>query len=194
MKLVIYIHGFNSSLSSFKAEVLARLIQEQRLNIELWCPDLSHWPEKAVACLIDRISGYHIKDVTLVGSSLGGFYGAYLSQRLGCRSVLINPAITPHAGLLSYVGRQKNLYTGEEYEFTHEHLHQLERLYVKEIKRSDKLFLVHTTGDELLDWKIAAHRFEGCRRLIVGGSDHGFSNFEDYAEIVLAYVNDESAS
>jgi predicted esterase YcpF (UPF0227 family) len=193
MKLVIYIHGFNSSSSSFKAKVLARVIQERHSNIELWCPDLSHWPEKAVASLIDRISAHPIEDVTLVGSSLVGFYGAYLSQRFGCRSVLINPAITPHAGLLSYVGWQKNLYTDEEYEFTHEHLHQLERLYVNEIKRVDKLFLVHTTGDELLDWKIAAHRFEGCRRLIVGGGDHGFSNFEDYAEIVLAYVTGEPA-
>ena len=193
MKLVIYIHGFNSSSSSFKAKVLGRLIEERHSNIEFWCPDLSHWPEKAVACLIDRIRAYPIKDVTLVGSSLGGFYAAYLSQRFGCRSVLINPAITPHTGLLHYVGRQKNLYTGEEYEFTHEHLHQLEQLYVKEIKRVDKLFLVHTTGDELLDWKTAARHFDGCRRLIVGGSDHGFTNFEDYADNVLSYVNGESS-
>ncbi|MDA1331593.1 MAG: alpha/beta fold hydrolase [Proteobacteria bacterium] len=191
MKLYIYIHGFNSSSSSLKAKVLARLIQERHSNIEFWCPDLSHWPEKAVACLLDRISAHPIKDVMLVGSSLGGFYGTYLSHRVGCRSVLINPAITPHTGLLNHVGQQKNLYTGEEYEFTNEHLRQLERLYVKEIKRVEKLFLVHTTGDELLDWKTAARRFDGCRRLIVGGSDHGFTNFEDYADIVLSHLNGE---
>jgi predicted esterase YcpF (UPF0227 family) len=43
-------------------------------------------------------------------------------------------------------------------------------------------------GDELLDWKIAARHYEGAKRLIISGGDHGFSNFEDYAQIALSFV------
>jgi predicted esterase YcpF (UPF0227 family) len=107
---------------------------------------------------------------------------------------LINPAITPHIGLKNYVGQQKNLYTNEEYEFTNQHIEQLETMYTPKLKKPERLFLIHTTGDELLDWRVAQQHYKDSKRLIVSGSDHGFSNFEDYAGIVLTHASREPLS
>ncbi|MEK9866049.1 MAG: YqiA/YcfP family alpha/beta fold hydrolase [Betaproteobacteria bacterium] len=190
MSLIVYIHGFNSSASSYKAGVIQSAIQDHDKELQFWCPDLPHWPNEAVACLEREISQHD--EVTLIGSSLGGYYATYLTERLGHRCVLINPAITPHEGLSAYVGKQTNLYTKEEYEFTVDHLSQLKALYVDGLSRLDRIFLIHTTGDELLDWKVAVKRYDGARQLIIQGSDHGFGDFGKYVDLVMAYVVDPS--
>ncbi len=138
--------------------------------------------------LQERIAHENPEEVTLVGSSLGGFYATWLTEHLGCRSVLVNPAITPHEGLRAYLGPQKNLYTGQPYEFTESHLAQLEALYLQRPRRIDRYLLIHTTGDELLDWRVAVARYEGCRQIIIAGSDHGFGEFGDYADCVLGFA------
>ena len=187
-RMIVYIHGFNSSPSSHKANQLrARL--EARGRQELFaCPELSHWPERAMQQLQQQVAGVPPGQLTLVGSSLGGFYATWLTEKLGCRAVLVNPAITPHEGLKAYLGPQKNLYTGHEYEFTQGHLEQLAGFYVERPQRMERYFLIHTTGDELLDWRIAVARYGGCRQIIVAGSDHGFAEFSDYVDSVLEFA------
>ena len=64
MKLIIYAHGFNSSSSSYKARLLQRLICEQGVNVDFWCPDLPHWPEEAVTVLSNKIKIGSIDDVS----------------------------------------------------------------------------------------------------------------------------------
>ena len=186
--MIVYIHGFNSSPASHKANLLRERLAECGSENEFACPALSHWPEKAMAQLKDQVTVAGPGQVTLVGSSLGGFYATWLTEHLGCGSVLVNPAITPHEGLRTYLGQQTNLYTGEKYEFTEEHLAQLKALYIARPKRMERYLLIHTTGDELLDWRIAVQRYQGCRQIVVDGSDHGFSEFGDYIDCVFEFA------
>jgi hypothetical protein len=138
--------------------------------------------------LLEReVSRATTSEVTLVGSSLGGFYATWLTEKLGMRSVLVNPAITPHDGLRAYLGPQKNLYSAEEYVLTEEHLAQLAALHVPKPARIGSYLLLHTTGDELLDWRVAVDHYHGCRQVIVQGSDHGFREFGDYIDIVFSF-------
>ncbi|HVY05733.1 MAG TPA: YqiA/YcfP family alpha/beta fold hydrolase [Burkholderiales bacterium] len=186
--MIVYIHGFNSSPSSHKSKLLRERLAACGRESEFACPALPHWPAQAMAMLEREIAHVAPDEVTLVGSSLGGFYATWLTEKFGMRSVLVNPAITPHEGLRAYLGAQKNLYTREEYVLTEEHLAQLAALRVDEPKKRDKYLLVHTTGDELLDWRIAADRYHGCRQVIVQGGDHGFAGFGAYLDIVLEFA------
>ncbi len=185
--MIVYIHGFNSSPSSHKSNQLRERLAELGRESEFACPALPHYPRDAMALLESEVSGTPPDQVTLIGSSLGGFYATYLTEKLGLRSVLVNPAITPHEGLRSYLGPQKNLYTGAEYILTEEHLEQLAELHVAKPARMDRYLLLHTTGDELLDWRVAVDHYHGCRQVVVQGSDHGFRQFGDYIDIVLEF-------
>ena len=186
--MIVYIHGFNSSPSSHKSGQLRQRLASLGRESEFLCPALPHLPGEAMALLERQLSDIAADKVMLVGSSLGGFYATYLTEKLGVRSVLVNPAITPHEGLRSYLGAQKNLYTGDEYVLTEEHLRQLAGLQVVKPARMDRYLLMHTTGDELLDWRVAVNHYHGCRQIIVQGSDHGFRQFGDYLDIVLEFA------
>src|SRR4051812_26538836 len=118
--MLIYIHGFNSSPASFKARVLQERLSARGRRDEFMAPALPHSPAAAAGAL-DALAGQHPQAV-LVGSSLGGFYATWLAERHGLRAVLVNPAVRPYELLAGHVGRQKNFHSGEEYDFTLEHV------------------------------------------------------------------------
>jgi predicted esterase YcpF (UPF0227 family) len=64
----------------------------------------------------------------------------------------------------------------------------MQALYIPRPERMDNYLMIHTTGDELLDWRVAVERFRGCRQIVVDGSDHGFSEFGDYVDSVLEFA------
>jgi predicted esterase YcpF (UPF0227 family) len=186
--MIFYIHGFNSSPASHKARQLLERLRAEGREREFACPGLPHRPGAAIELLEREVRAHPPANVTLVGSSLGGFYATWLTERLGVRSVLVNPAITPHEGLRAWLGPQKNLYTDEAYELTQAHLDELAALQVPRPARIENYLLMHTTGDELLDWRVAVDHYKGCRSVIVQGSDHGFAEFGDYLDIVLQFA------
>jgi predicted esterase YcpF (UPF0227 family) len=188
LAMILYIHGFNSSPASRKSRQLQERLAALGRADEFRCPALPHWPREAMDLLEREIGGSDPRQVTLVGSSLGGFYATYLTEKTGVRAVLVNPAITPHEGLRAYLGPQKNLYTGEAYELTPAHLEQMATLQVPQPIRLENYLLMHTTGDELLDWRAAVDHYRGCRSVVVQGSDHGFEAFGNYLDIVLDFA------
>lgn len=185
--MYVYIHGFNSSPASIKARQLDAGLEALGRGAEFACPALSHEPQEAMRQLEAALRGHVPASVTLVGSSLGGFYAAWLAERRGCRAVLVNPAVNPHIGLEAYLGAQRNLYTGETYQLTRAHLEQLAAFHVGVPTRLERYFLMVTTGDEVLDYRAAVARYAGARQLVVQGSDHGFAEFEEHLEAVLAF-------
>lgn len=186
--MILYIHGFNSSPASHKARLLQERLRLLGRESEFFCPALPHRPREAIALLEREVEQAGAETITLVGSSLGGFYATWLTEKSGCRAVLVNPAITPYEGLRSYLGPQQNLYTGEPYTLTEDHLAQLSAYRIEKPVRTDRYLLMHTTGDELLDWRIAVDRYRGCRQIVIDGSDHGFPGFGDYLDCVLEFA------
>jgi predicted esterase YcpF (UPF0227 family) len=181
--VIVYLHGFNSSPQSHKAQVFARHMAERALAAEFACPTLPPSAREAIR-VAERLAG---KSVCYVGSSLGGFYATYLVEKHGGRAVLINPAIDPHIGLRTYLGRQKNLYTGEPYELTAAHLDEWRELYVPKITPSRYLLLVET-GDEVLDYRRAVERYAGAERVVVRGGDHSLQSFPTHLARILSFA------
>ena len=191
MATVVYLHGFNSAPQSVKGQLLARAAAALPEPPRFHLPQLHHRPALAmcaVATWIDREvpSGC---DLTLIGSSLGGFYATALAEQYGARAVLINPAIRPHEDLRPYDGRQRNPYTGEEYDITRAHFDELSALAVARITRPERYFLLVRTGDELLDWHAAVEFYAGANQYVAGGGDHGWTDFDDEAASVLRFAD-----
>jgi predicted esterase YcpF (UPF0227 family) len=185
--MYLYIHGFNSSPASIKARQLHSKLEAQGRAASFACPALSHRPRDAMRQLEALMPGHAPDTVTLVGSSLGGFYATWLAERHGCRAVLVNPAVTAHLGLEAYLGAQRNLHTGETYELTRAHLDELGAFHVAAPTRPGRYFLMVTTGDEVLDHRAAVEKYAGARQLVIQGSDHGFAEFGRHLDAVLAF-------
>jgi predicted esterase YcpF (UPF0227 family) len=184
--VILYLHGFNSSPQSHKAQAMERYMAERRLAAQYACPALPPLASQAIREIEPRMLG---KAVCFVGSSLGGFYATYLAEKHGARAVLINPAIEPHVGLRAYLGPQQNLHTGEPYELTQAHLHEWEKLYVARITPSRYLLLVET-GDEVLDYREAVKRYAGSEQVVIQGGDHSLQSFPRHLPRILEFAGD----
>lgn len=186
--MIIYVHGFNSSPDSIKARLLGQYLAAQHPDIDYRVPALSHWPSEAVAsveALIEEVPG---QKVTLVGSSLGGFYSIWLTERYKqCRAVLVNPAIYPHRLLADWLGENENLYTHERYTLTPTHLHQLEALALPCITQHERFLLLTQTADETLDYREGVEYLDGAEQFVQRGGSHGFDRFEDLMPAIVAF-------
>ena len=185
--MIFYLHGFNSSPQSRKAQQLKEYLEERGLGGRFACPSLPHWPDDAIRVVEHELRHRRGDTATLVGSSLGGYYATYVSERHGLRAVLINPAIDPHVGLRACLGQQHKYYSDETYELTGEHLRQWERQFVPHIHPERYLLLVET-GDELLDYRVAVKRYRGAQQVVVQGGDHSFSSFPEQLPHILGFA------
>ncbi len=183
---LIYIHGFNSSPASSKAQVLHEWLAAAGRAQDFFAPALPHSPA-AAAKMLEAIARARPQAV-LVGSSLGGFYATWLAERFAMRAVLVNPAVRPYELLAGQVGRQKNFHTGEEYDFTAQHVDELRALEVGAIDPV-RYFLMVETGDEVLDCRHAVEKYRGARQLVIEGGDHGFSDFAAHVDAVLEFAS-----
>jgi predicted esterase YcpF (UPF0227 family) len=186
MTAVIYIHGLNSSAASFKARLIRARLERQGLAAAFRAPSLPDRPAAAIALLEQELAA--APQATLIGSSLGGYYATWLAERHGVRAALVNPAVEAPRLLAGMLGPQANLYTGERYELTPRHLDELRALDVAAVTCPERYLLLVTTGDEVLDYRAAVAKYAGCRQIVVPGSDHGFGDFGDYLDDVLAFA------
>ena len=174
---ILYLHGFCSSPESWKAKLLGDAMRARGLADRFFCPALLPVPNEAIA-QAESILRSQNGPLTLVGSSLGGFYSTYLAEKHDLRAALINPAVVAPLSLNAYNGTQENLYTGETFDFTAEHIEQLRALECGTITPERYLLLVET-GDEVLDYQQAVKRYAGCRQEVFAGGDHSFTRFPD---------------
>jgi uncharacterized protein len=184
--MLIYIHGFNSAPGSYKARVVGERMRALGREANYRVPALPHRPAAAMALLRELVEQH--PRATLIGSSLGGYYATWLVEHYGgLRAALVNPAVRPYTLLSGYLGAQKNIYTGEEYELTARHMAELKALEVTAIT-PERYLLLTRTGDEVLDYRLAVEKYRGARQQVIPGGDHGFGDFENYLDTVLTFA------
>jgi hypothetical protein len=194
-RTLVYLHGFRSSSRSVKAQLFVRAIEAlpQSVRPRLHVPDLPFDPAAAVAGVFAWIEhalagSDPANELTLLGSSLGGFYATHLAERFGARAVVINPTIRPYDDLAPFAGAQTNLHSGEQFEVTDAHFRALRDLAVTRITRPERYFLLVRSGDEVLLWREAVEFYAGAWQFVLGGGDHGWTDFSDEIPAVLRFA------
>jgi predicted esterase YcpF (UPF0227 family) len=185
--MILYLHGFRSSPHSFKARHMAERLQTLGRADEYYCPQLPASPAEAIRLALNYAEQFPPEQLTVIGSSLGGFYATWLAERLGCRAVLLNPAVKPPRDLESYVGVTTHYHSDEPFEFKHAYIDELRALAVDKVTRPERYFLIAATGDEVLDWREMVAHYPGAQKTVIQGSDHGIAEFADHADSVLAF-------
>lgn len=194
MRTIVYLHGFISAPASRKATMLRDYVQGCVTGVALVVPALHHRPSRAIAQVAQACAPVPAADLTLVGSSLGGFYATVMAERLGCRAVVVNPAVHPHTHFSRYLGAQRNLYTGEAFVLTQEHVDELRAMDPPAITKPGRYWLIVETGDEVLDYREAVAFYAGACQTVIQGGDHALQSFPEHIPDIVDWALRASAA
>ena len=190
---LLYLHGFRSSPQSAKSRKMAEIVQNQHPGVTWWCPQLPASPKQAIQELIEGTAAWPSAHSAVVGSSLGGFYAAWLSQHLGFPAVLLNPAVHPARDLKKYVGTHPSWHDpAQKVFFKAEYVQELAVLEQVFLEKSPKAcpptLSIIAKGDEVLDWREMLARHASGHVRLIEGSDHALSDFDDYLPEILEFL------
>ena len=187
MDKYIYIHGFGGSGLGVKASLFREYFGDTII-----CPSLSYVPALAIDTLkqlIEQMVDH--ATVTLIGSSLGGYYAMYLAEHYGIKAVLINPSIYPYETLQKVYGIAFNYHDESKFEWNEKHIHALRDYDVQDITPQQYLVLLQTE-DELLDYRQAQRKFQNATVIVEEGGNHSYKNIESKFEIIESFAHRSS--
>ena len=112
--MIVYLHGFRSSPQSRKAQMLREHLQKLGRVDQFVCPALPASPRMASQLALYAARSTRVEHLAVIGSSLGGYYATWVAEHLGCRAVLLNPAVDPARDLQAHIGRQPVFFSNDE--------------------------------------------------------------------------------
>ncbi len=186
---LLYLHGFRSSPQSVKAQIMAALVQARHPCVTWWCPQLPASPAQAMALLIQGTAAWPRGQMAVMGSSLGGFYAAWLSAHWGVPAVLINPAVHPSRDLARYIGEHPVWQDpAQSIFFEPAYVQELMELESQPLPTRPATLALIAKGDEVLDWREMLARHQGGQVRLIEGSDHALSDFDDHLPQILEFL------
>jgi predicted esterase YcpF (UPF0227 family) len=186
---LLYLHGFRSSPQSAKAQIMAQRVQALHPGVTWWCPQLPASPAQAMDLLLQGTAEWPREQMAVMGSSLGGFYAAWLSSHLSVPAVLINPAVHPSRDLARYIGEHPVWQDPtQSIFFEPAYVQELQVLESQRLPTQPITLALIAKGDEVLDWREMLARHQAGRVRLIEGSDHALSDFEDHLPQILEFL------
>lgn len=187
--MIIYIHGFGSSGEASKAKALRYYCHQKGLRFI--APSLPSIPDLAIKTLSELIESYQQnEEVYLIGSSLGGYYALYLSDKYDLKAALINPAVDASETLKRALGNAIHYYDNSTYEWNESHLDMLINYEIEE-PNSENILLLLQKGDEVLDYEEAIDALPDVKTILEEGGNHSFEGIERYFETIITFFQCE---
>ena len=194
---ILYLHGYNSSPQSEKAQLTKRYFTKHFPDIIFHCPQIVSHPQGAITQFENIIETANSQAATIdnhqpiqwvfIGSSLGGYFATYLSEKYKSPAILINPAVKPYELLIDYLGEQTNTYTQEVYQVDKSFIGHLKALEKSHIDKKNYLLLVQT-GDEVLDYRQAIDKYKNAQIIEQQGGDHSFIDYENMLPTMASFL------
>lgn len=170
--------------------MLREHLQKLDLVDQFVCPALPASPRMASQLALYAARSTRAERVALIGSSLGGYYATWVAEQLGCRAVLLNPAVDPARDLQAHVGRQPVFFSDDEIDFRPEYIDELRALDTG-VTNPERYFLIAATGDTVINYRMMVAKYHGARQRVIEGSNHELSDFAQYVDEVLSFCGIE---
>ena len=159
-------------------------------QVTWWAPQLPPSPQEAAQLLVQGIADWPRATMAVMGSSLGGYYAAWLATQTGCRAVLLNPAIHPARDLARYIGEQTLWQDPTQlFFFLPQYVDELRALECPGAALARRTFAVIARGDEVLDWREMAQHYAGAHIKLLEAGDHALSDFDMHIEEILQFLD-----
>jgi uncharacterized protein len=190
MHKLLYLHGFNSSPQSLKAQQISQYMSDNHCLDQLLCPQIPSVPEEA-RLFLEQLVEETLENYPLsfAGSSLGGYYATYLAEKYSGPAVLINPSVKPYETLSAHLGENKFYFDEGCWEFDESHIQQLKDMKVEKITEPERYLVLLQTGDETLDYREAELKYKDSQCIIEQGGDHSFVDLERFIPKIMQFSN-----
>lgn len=186
--LLVYIHGFNSSPLSVKAEQTRQYVIDQQLPIDFVAPALADYPGEAYRQVQELITQAGDRPIGIVGSSMGGFLAMVIAEEFGLRAVLINPVVRPHLLMGAILGESINPCTGQSYCLEQSHVKEVLALTPEQVQHPERLLVMVQTDDEILDYRRAVEYYQGSQLIIEQGGGHSFQGYKNHLPDIIKFL------
>ena len=173
-----------------KAELCREYLLKE-LPCRFYCPQVASSPKATIEQLEQIVALHPEEQWVFIGSSLGGYFSTYLSEKFAAPAVLVNPAVKPFELLTDYLGEQVNPYTDEVYQVDLSFIDDLKQIEHKNITSDNYLVMVQT-DDEVLDYKQACNKYNASRLVVEQGGDHSFIDFHLRLPEIKLFIVDKS--
>ena len=172
---------------------MAALVAQEHPDVRWWYPQLPPSPKLAMQLVLNGLSQWQgdagFQQLAVIGSSLGGFYATALAERIGCKAVLLNPAVDPARDLSRYIGEQTAWHdTSERFFFEAQFVDELRGLRGGPLKAPENYLAIIAKGDEVLDWREMTARYPGAQIRLLEGGDHALSDFETHLPLIVDFL------
>ena len=151
-------------------------------------PNLPYSPKDTIE-LLSNIVEKEKSQISIIGSSLGGLYASFISEKYKIKSVVINPVVPNHLKKMeSIIGEHINFHTKEKKFFSQSDYNEL--FACSKIKLTNPLnhLCLVQLGDEVLDHTLTLEYFKNSFALIENGGNHQFDSFERYLLLIMDFM------
>ncbi len=182
--MIIYMHGTKTCGVDSNAVLFREYFKEK-----VFAPTLSYIPSLAIDTLEQLIELFlaRSENISLIGTSMGGYYAMYLANKYNIKAVLINPAIIPYKNT-PRIGMDFLYYDKSSYEVTQTHLNSLKSIEVTSLKNPKNFLTLLQTGDKVLDYTLAEEKLKNTELIVEEGGSHSFENLERYFQRISAFL------
>lgn len=156
---IVYLHGFASSGTSKKSQLLKEVFGDSAV----FAPDLPFDPDQVIEVVDSIVSKVTNYPLIFVGTSLGGFWANYFAQKYDAIGVLVNPSSRPDVTMSEKVGTTVLHYqTSEPIVITDNHIEKftMYRLEAQNLQNGNLIHLFLAKDDDVLDMKVALKDFK----------------------------------
>lgn len=172
-----YIHGFNSDKNSRSFKEINALLG----NVADLHYSYMQNAESALYEIENKLVSACApnKNLTLIGSSLGGFFALYLARKHKLPCIAFNPVTRPHEQLAPFVGKNYNFYTNQEWDFSREILMSYQKLPLStEMAYTPKIIL--GTNDTVIDPSVTLNFWFKHAKILLTAEEHSISRYSRF--------------
>ena len=185
---IIYLHGFNSSSNSKKAKIFKNSKFVVSSGIKVFFPDLPVSPKEAIKNILGLAKSCDFK-VSLIGSSLGGFYSTYIADTYNLKSININPVVPNHLkDMKDLIGNHQNYHSDESYLFSEDMYEYLHKIKIKKLKYPLNHLSLIQLEDEVLNHFKTLSYYKNSNLCVEKDGSHEYKEFEEKIPLILDFL------
>ena len=185
---IIYLHGFNSSSNSKKAKIFKNSKFVVSSGIKVFFPDLPVSPKEAIKNILGLAKSCDFK-VSLIGSSLGGFYSTYIADTYNLKSININPVVPNHLkDMKDLIGNHQNYHSDESYLFSQDMYEYLHKIKIKKLKYPLNHLSLIQLEDEVLNHFKTLSYYKNSNLCVEKDGSHEYKEFEEKIPLILDFL------